>query len=138
MEQEIKIICTLGPASSTPVILNKMVKAGMSIVRLNFSHGNHKSHKEMIEIVKSLNNKYGYNIKILQGLEGYRIRIGHLSNPVEIKRNEFIRLSISQKNLFEKLIPFDYKGPLENYHKKIVLILILVYQTMWILLPSLL
>ena len=111
---ETKIICTLGPSSFSPSILQKMVKAGMNVVRLNFSHGSYESHSKMIDMVKMLNKKYDYAIKILQDLEGYRIRIGLLDSAVEIKRNETIRLTLDQANPKAKKIPFDYTGLLED------------------------
>ncbi|MBD3419327.1 MAG: pyruvate kinase [Chitinivibrionales bacterium] len=110
MQPETHIICTLGPASSTSAIIKKMVKVGMDVVRLNFSHGDHESHAKLISTVRHLNNRYGYAIKILQDLEGQRIRVGHLSKPVEITKGDIVQLSTTQENPAEKILPFDYTG----------------------------
>ena len=71
-----KIIATLGPASSDYSTLRKMFEAGLDVVRLNFSHGSHKEHLERIELVRQLNKKYRRHIRIMQDLEGFRIRVG--------------------------------------------------------------
>jgi len=111
-----KIICTLGPSSSTTTTIRKMMLAGMDLVRLNFSHGSHAEHKARLDIVRELNKKYRRHIKILQDLQGYRIRIGLLKyhNPIELKKRQIIWLT--QKNIIGEgnLIPFDYRGPLRN------------------------
>ena len=71
-----KIVATIGPASSNYTMLRKMVNAGLDVVRLNFSHGQHKQHLEAIELVRRINKKYRRAIKIMQDLEGFRIRVG--------------------------------------------------------------
>ena len=73
-----KIISTLGPASDSITVLRKMMRAGLDVARLNFSHGNHKEHLRRIETIRILNAKNRRHILILQDLEGYRIRIGKL------------------------------------------------------------
>ena len=85
-----KIICTLGPASEKPVVLLKMMRAGMEVVRLNFSHGTLDGHLKFIKLVRELNKKYSRHIKILGDLEGYRIRVGTLEKgrPVEVKKGQ--------------------------------------------------
>lgn len=109
-----KIICTLGPASSSENVLRKMMLCGMDVVRLNFSHASHKEHSERIRLVRKLNKQYRRQIKILGDLEGYRIRIGKLkgNKPIELKKREAIFLT--QENILGEgnIIPFDYKGPL--------------------------
>ena len=109
-----KIICTLGPTSSTTTVIRKMMLAGMDVARLNFSHGSHAEHKARIDIVRELNKKYRRHIKILQDLQGNRIRIGLLKNhqPVELKKRQIIWLT--QENIIgeDDLIPFDYRAPL--------------------------
>jgi len=109
-----KIICTLGPASSKPGVLLKMMRAGMDVARLNFSHANLKGHLRNIRLIKKLNQKYRKQVKILGDLEGYRIRIGRLKRgePLKIKKGQ--ALWFTQKEVWGEgdLIPFDYKGPL--------------------------
>ncbi len=71
-----KIVATLGPASAKPDVLFSMFNAGLDVCRLNFSHGSQAVHQEVIDTIKSLNEKYDYNVGILADLQGPKIRIG--------------------------------------------------------------
>ncbi|MHC4643219.1 MAG: pyruvate kinase [Planctomycetota bacterium] len=113
-----KIVCTLGPSSGNSTVLRKMMLAGMDLARLNFSHGSHQGHKHKIDLVRKLNKKYRRRIKILQDLEGYRIRIGSFKyrrgKKIELKKRQVIRLT-NQDNVHSKgVIPFDYEGQLRD------------------------
>ncbi len=111
-----KIICTLGPASSTRGILLKMIRSGMDVARLNFSHGTHQSHAESIRLIRQINQAYRRNVKLLQDLEGFRIRIGHLNqwpnSVVVLKKHQIVTLSNNPKYFKSGVIPFDYEGAL--------------------------
>ncbi|MBF0479073.1 MAG: pyruvate kinase [Candidatus Omnitrophica bacterium] len=84
--RDTQIIATLGPASIHEDILTQMARKGLNIVRLNFSHGSYDQHQGSIDLVRKINRKHKFNVKILQDLEGYRIRIGRLNQPIELKR----------------------------------------------------
>lgn len=71
-----KIVATVGPACSSREMLEKLIKAGVDVFRLNFSHGSHQDHLEVINHVKSLNAKLGTNAALLGDLQGPKIRIG--------------------------------------------------------------
>lgn len=109
-----KIIATLGPACANATIIRKMMLVGLDVVRLNFSHSNHQEHKARLDIVRALNEKYRRHIKILQDLQGNRIRIGKLANhkPIELKKRQIVWLTQDNKIQKGDLIPFDYKGSL--------------------------
>jgi len=109
-----KIICTIGPASASKTIIRKMMLAGMDVVRLNFSHSKQSELVGIIEIVRHLNKKYRRRIKILGDLQGHRIRIGRLKEPILLKKNQIIYLT--QENIIGEndIIPFDYKGSLKS------------------------
>jgi len=109
-----KIIATLGPASSRTAELKKMITAGLDVVRLNFSHGSTQDHLKAIERVRLLNKKMRRSVKILQDLEGYRIRIGDLSVPREAKKRNVLFLVQKQSSDDPNEIPFDYSGPLSG------------------------
>jgi pyruvate kinase len=109
-----KIICTVGPASSSETVLRRMMLAGMDVGRLNFSHGREKELVSMIRVIRLLNKKYRRRIKILGDLQGHRIRIGALAVPVELKKRQIV--SLTQKDIKGTCrdIPFDYQGSLES------------------------
>ena len=67
-------ICTIGPASNNKETLAQLISNGMKIVRLNLSHGTHESHKDIIRLVKSLDD----SIKILGDVQGPKIRLGEM------------------------------------------------------------
>jgi pyruvate kinase len=71
-----KIVATLGPASSEPGVLARMIEAGLDVVRVNFSHGNAAEHKRQVELVRSLARKVGRAVGVLVDLQGPKIRIG--------------------------------------------------------------
>ncbi len=71
-----RIICTIGPASNTKTMLQKMVNEGMNIVRLNMSHGDHESHGKVLEIVKQINKDVQYPVALLLDTQGPEIRTG--------------------------------------------------------------
>jgi pyruvate kinase len=112
MQTETQIICTIGPASSDEKILVKIAKAGMNVVRLNMSHGNHQTQENVIKTVRKINTEKNLNIKILMDLEGYRIRIGELEEPIKVLNDELILLSAVKCSTDKKCIAFDYDGDL--------------------------
>jgi len=80
-----KIVCTLGPVSSSKEMIVKLLEAGMDIVRLNFSHGSHESHAETIINVRAAAKDLGIRVPILQDLSGPKLRTGKLTEePVEL------------------------------------------------------
>lgn len=93
-----KIICTIGPASSNPEVLEKMIKSGMNIARLNFSHGSYEEHAHRIKLVRQAAAKCGKPIGILADLQGPKIRIGKLPvEPLVLNDGERIYLTIDQE-----------------------------------------
>jgi pyruvate kinase len=109
-----KIIATLGPASSNYTVLRKMFAAGLDVVRLNSSHGSHKQHLDCIKLVRRINKKYKRHIRIMQDLEGFRIRVGRFKGAkTRLLRNRtVVWLTNDAKACGPKTIPFDYKGDL--------------------------
>jgi pyruvate kinase len=71
-----KIVCTIGPASDSEDVLGKLIDAGMNVARLNFSHGTHEYHGDTIRKIRSVSEKKGIPIAILQDLAGPKIRVG--------------------------------------------------------------
>ncbi|MBI5529896.1 MAG: pyruvate kinase [Candidatus Doudnabacteria bacterium] len=85
MYKKTKIVCTLGPTSSSVKNITEMVKAGMNVARLNFSHGDYKSHEQLISNVRSVSEKLGLPLAIIQDLHGPKIRVKNLKKPIDVK-----------------------------------------------------
>jgi pyruvate kinase len=93
-----KIVCTLGPASSTPERIGELIDAGMSVARLNFSHGSHDDHARMLQIVRSEADRRGKAVAALLDLQGPKIRIGKLANG-QIELRPGAELTITTENV---------------------------------------
>ncbi len=89
-----KIICTLGPASDSKEMLIKLAMAGMNIVRLNFSHGNHEHYKEVINTIREIENETGITLGILLDTKGPEIRCGIMSDDqLEFSKGDIVRVT---------------------------------------------
>jgi pyruvate kinase len=97
-----------------------MFAAGLDVVRLNFSHGSHKQHLGLIELVRRLNRKYRRHIRIMQDLEGLRIRVGRFKGAKTrfLKNRTVVWLSNDAEACGPRTIPFDYKGDLDRLKPK--------------------
>jgi pyruvate kinase len=109
-----KIICTLGPASSSEKVLDNMILTGMDVGRLNFSHSTPKESLHTIGLIRLLNTKYRGRIKLLGDLRGHRIRVGDLIAPVFLKKDQIVWLAQQNIKGSNENIPFDYQGPLRD------------------------
>jgi len=108
-----KIVCTIGPASASDVVLRRMIKAGMNVARLNFSHGTYESHAAMLKKIRGAAKVEREPVAILQDLQGPKIRLGELpKNGVQIKNGEQIVFS-TKISVFKAgtkiLLPVTYK-----------------------------
>jgi len=111
-----KIIATLGPASGSYSVLRKMFTAGLDVVRLNFSHGSYDGHLDLVKLVRLLNEKYRRGIRIMQDLEGFRIRVGRLAEGKTrlLKNRTIVWLRNDDQSEGPRTIPFDYEGDLSG------------------------
>lgn len=78
MSRFAKIVCTLGPSSSNRQVIQRLIKAGLDVARMNFSHGDHTSHLRMIELIRDCSRELGKPVAILQDLQGPKLRVGEL------------------------------------------------------------
>jgi pyruvate kinase len=85
--RKVRIIATIGPASRKREILLGMIRAGMNVARLNFSHGDPKEHAENIRLIRSASEEFQQPVAILQDLQGIKIRIGGLHAGKAVLRN---------------------------------------------------
>jgi pyruvate kinase len=120
MNRFAKIVCTLGPSSDTKKTIKALVAAGLNVARLNFSHGTHEAHEEMINLIREISDEMGVAITILQDLQGPKLRIGKLPNgSMELLAGDSVTLSSSESfvpNDADKYIPFE----IPDLHKALV------------------
>lgn len=95
-----KIVATVGPASNTYERLGMLIREGVDVFRLNFSHGAHEEHLSVINTVRRLNKDMRTNVGLLQDLQGPKIRLGEVEGGgVEIKRGDKIKLVCGEKEI---------------------------------------
>jgi pyruvate kinase len=85
-----KIVATIGPASSSPEVMAELARAGMDGARLNLSHGTHDEHRERARAVRATEAEIGRPIALIADLQGPKLRIGKLEDPVSLERGEDI------------------------------------------------
>ena len=111
MDRFAKIVCTLGPSSNTYDTIKALIRAGMNVARLNFSHGTYEAHGKMIDLIRQLSDETGIPITILQDLQGPKLRIGKLPHDsMELVAGDQVTLSSSEDFVadeFDKFIPFE-------------------------------
>ena len=104
-----KIIATLGPASYNRKTITKLVKTGVDIFRLNFSFGSDKEHLQTIKLIREVSSDLNQSVGILQDLQGPKIRVATLKEPVTVKKNQTIILSGNRVHKDPLYIPTTYK-----------------------------
>ncbi|HEX8904599.1 MAG TPA: pyruvate kinase, partial [Longimicrobiaceae bacterium] len=90
MVRRTKIVCTLGPSSWSPERIHALIEAGMDVARINFSHGELDRHAETIRNVRQASRRSGRPIAVLGDLQGPKIRVGALAEPVELKPGDSV------------------------------------------------
>ena len=89
MQRATKIVATLGPATSSPEVLERLIEAGVDVVRMNFSHGTVDDHQNRARLVREIGARYGKPIGILADLQGPKIRVGKfIDNKIMLKAGD--------------------------------------------------
>ncbi|MDR0822712.1 MAG: pyruvate kinase [Endomicrobium sp.] len=108
--QQTGIVCTLGPSTNSLQTLKKMAEAGMTVVRLNFSHGTYEEYEKTFKLINALNKGRKEKIKVLADLEGHRIRLGKFKNDkIALKKYQKLILTNKKVSSDNKSIYIDYK-----------------------------
>ena len=92
MNRKAKIVATIGPASHSEEVIEQLLKAGVDVARLNFSHGTHEDHAQRIVSLRSVAERLGRPLAILQDLQGPKIRVGALDEPVVLAAEARVQL----------------------------------------------
>ncbi len=119
MNRRAKIIATIGPASRDEAMLEKLVVAGMNVARLNFSHGTHDQHAEVIASLRRVSERVHRPVGVLQDLQGPKIRVGDLGTPLQLAEGEQVVLyavSTEPPQRQEQAIPVDFRQLFEAVH----------------------
>lgn len=104
-----KIVATVGPASNSKEMLRDLIKEGVDVFRLNFSHGSHDDHQKVIDNIRAVNKELGATVSILLDLQGPKIRIQNVEPGVIIEKGQ--ELIITQTELMgnNKIVSTSYK-----------------------------
>ncbi len=105
-----KIVATVGPASSAKEILRALIKEGVDVFRLNFSHGTHDDHLKVINNVRELNKELGTNIALLQDLQGPKIRVNDVQPGVELKQGQELIITTRQLLGNNEIVSTSYEN----------------------------
>jgi pyruvate kinase len=112
-----KIVATIGPASESEQALEALIKAGINVARLNFSHGTHQEHEAKVARIRAVSQKLGIPIGILQDLQGPKIRVGKLPVALQLSVGEQVCLYATQDEppkTDNQLIPVDFRELFES------------------------
>lgn len=119
-----KIVATIGPASRDPQTLARMLDAGMNVVRMNFSHGNHEDHQETFQMVRELAAQKGVAIGILQDLQGPKIRVGRFTDgAVTLAPGDRFVITMDDVEGDAQHVSSTYKGLAADVHPGMILLL---------------
>jgi pyruvate kinase len=117
MERCAKIVATIGPASQDVQVLRELIRAGMNVARLNFSHGTHEDHAAVIARLRSLSAELDIPVTILQDLQGPKIRAGNLAaGQVELKSGNELILTTESVPGDQHEVPVDFPELPQSVH----------------------
>ncbi|PJR03550.1 pyruvate kinase [Avrilella dinanensis] len=97
LRKKTKIIATLGPACSSEEVIHKMIKTGVDVFRINFSHADYFDIEDKVKIIRELNEKYHYNTSILADLQGPKLRVGVMKDEVVLKEGDTITFASTEE-----------------------------------------
>jgi pyruvate kinase len=110
-----KIVCTIGPATATPEKIRELVRAGMDVARLNFSHGTHAEHERVYRLIREASDEYGRAVGILGDLQGPKIRLGRFAGgPVEWHTGDVVRVTVEDVAGTHDRVSTTYQGLAED------------------------
>ncbi|MCS6815659.1 MAG: pyruvate kinase, partial [Cyanobacteria bacterium] len=109
LPQRTKIVATIGPASNKPETIEELIKAGLSVARLNFSHGSYDDHAQIVASFRRISQALDVPIALLQDLQGPKIRVGVLPDPIPLAIRETVELiPLPEWRQEPNTIPIDY------------------------------
>ena len=109
-----KIIVTIGPSSSDEETLSRLIADGMDCARLNFSHGTHEQHAQVIERIRRLSKEHNRTVGILQDLGGIKLRLGHVEEARPVHLGDEVVITSDETSREPGELPFPQPGVLRN------------------------
>lgn len=109
MKRKTKIVCTIGPASANETVLREMIRGGMDVARLNFSHGDHESHKKTADMIKSVREELGTHTALLLDTKGPEIRVGTFAEPIQLEKGDRFKLTFDDAEGDRTKVSVTYK-----------------------------
>ncbi len=110
-----KILATIGPASSSPEIIRRLIRAGMDLARLNFSHGERKDHVERLRMIRRESARAGKHVAVVQDLQGPKLRVGSMQNDgVTLRKGDTVTLTAKKAAGTASLISITYPRLLQD------------------------
>ena len=104
-----KIVATMGPASWHKDVMKDMIKAGVNVFRVNFSHGDHETHRRTIRLVKELNEEFNCKTAVLADLQGPKLRIGDVEEGAVINEGDTLTFTTNKVSGTAELVYMNYK-----------------------------
>ncbi|HPI80818.1 MAG: pyruvate kinase [Cyclobacteriaceae bacterium] len=105
-----KIVATVGPASNSKEMLTALVKAGVDVFRINFSHGTHADHQPVIDLIREINAEWGTHVAILMDLQGPKIRVNTMEDNVVLKKGQELVITTRELTGNGKVVSTSYKN----------------------------
>lgn len=107
--RQTKIVATIGPASEEPAMLARLVKAGVDVVRLNFSHGTYAEHLRIIRLVRKISKETRKHVSVLQDLQGPKLRVGEIADGTRYRVGDQVTVTTRTVVGDGKTIPISYR-----------------------------
>ncbi len=107
-ETKTKIVCTIGPSSRDEAVLRDMIRAGMDVARVNFSHGTRETHVETIRLVRKLADEQSAVVAVMADLQGPKLRVGRLAAPIEVGPGDWVSFTTLTCDGTDHVIPLPH------------------------------
>ncbi|MEA3338735.1 MAG: pyruvate kinase [Chloroflexota bacterium] len=103
-----KIVCTIGPATSSPAMMRTLIRAGMNVARINFSHGDQATHAQSIAALRKVAEQEERLVAVMADLQGPKLRVGEIEGAIELRKGEIVTLTSRPRPDAENEIPVPH------------------------------